>query len=85
MSTKPKHTMVAILLLSVGGLLLCGSILQAAMEVARMDIIGGADLPTFLLVFHREHGGIYALLALGGLVCLIAAVVVALRGRKRKR
>jgi hypothetical protein len=64
-------------------LLLCVSVIGAAMEANRQSVIGGADLPTYLFVFFRQHSGIYSLLSLGGLVCILVAVI--LRTVKNKR
>ena len=71
-----KKTHVALILLIVGILLLCLSVIPAALSTAQKDVIGGADLPTFLFVFSREHGGLYSILALLGVAAVVTAVLM---------
>ena len=74
---------IATFCLIVGILLICVSVMGAVVETNHKNIIGGADLPTYLFVFFRQHSGIYLLLSLGGIVCILGAVI--LRTVKNKR
>jgi len=78
-----KKKTIATLCLIVGILLICVSVIGAVVDTNRKNMIGGADLPTYLFVFFRQHSGIYSLLSLGGLVCILVAVI--LRTVKNKR
>jgi hypothetical protein len=78
-----KKKTIATLCLIVGILLICVSVIGAVVEINHQGIVGGADLPTYLFVFFRQHSGIYSLLSLGGLVCILVAVI--LRAVKNKR
>jgi len=78
-----KKKTIATLCLIVGILLICVSVMGAVVEINRQSIIGGADLPTFRFVFFRQHSGIYSLLSLDGIVCILVAVI--LRAVKNKR
>ena len=78
---KKKH--IATILLIIGILLLCVSIVLAVIETRNKDTIGGADFPTFVFVFFRENKGIYFALACLGIISLIASVIV--RTRKTMR
>ena len=49
---KKKH--IATILLIIGILLLCVSIVLAIIATRNKNIIGGADFPTFAFVFFRE-------------------------------
>ena len=49
---KKKYIVIA--LLSTGIILLCISIILAIIATGNKNIIGGADLPTFLFVFTCE-------------------------------
>ena len=77
---KKKH--IATILLIIGILLLCVSIVLAVIETRNRDTIGGADFPTFVFVLFRENKGIYFTLACLGVISLIASVIV--RSRKTK-
>jgi len=70
---KKKHIVLS--LLGIGIVLLVVSVVLAAMAAAGKNIIGGADLPTFLFVLVSEKGGLYSILASIGLAAIIAAVV----------
>ena len=74
---------IATFCLIVGILLICVSVMGAVVETNHKNIIGGAALPTYLFVFFRQHSGIYSLLSLGGIVCILVAVI--LRAVKNKR
>lgn len=52
---KKKYIVIA--LLALGILLLCGSVVLAAIAAGNKNIIGGADFPTFCFVFFHEKGG----------------------------
>jgi hypothetical protein len=76
-----KKRIVAVLL-AAGMILPCTSIILAAIATANKNIIGGADLSTFLFVFSHQNGGIYALLSFFGAVCVIAAAVTGILKKK---
>lgn len=80
-----KLSMAVVLLsclLVVGILLLCLSVILSVVSTAGKDIIGGADLPTFLFVFHHENGGMYFALALLGVISLTASLFFFILGKK---
>ena len=77
---KKKH--IATLLLIIGILLLCVSIVLAIIATSNKNIIGGADFPTFAFVFFLENKGIYSTFACLGIISLIASVIVRLRKTK---
>ncbi len=70
-------------LLSAGLLLLCLSVTLSLIATANKDIIGGAGWPTFSLVFFRENGGVYFLMALLGTLSLIASLVLSVFRKKQ--
>ena len=72
-----KH--IATILLVIGILLLCLSIVLAVIATGNKNIIGGADFPTFVFVFFRENKGLYSTLAFCGIVSLIASAIIRLR------
>jgi len=76
-----KH--IATVLLVIGVVLLCLSIVLAVIATGNKNIIGGADFPTFVFVFFRENKGLYSTLAFCGIVSLISSVVVRLRKAKQ--
>ena len=76
-----KH--IATILLVIGILLLCLSIVLAVIATGNKNIIGGADFPTFVFVFFRENKGLYSTLAFCGIVLLIASAIIRLRKTKQ--
>ena len=76
-----KH--IAAILLVIGIVILCLSIVLAVIATGNKNIIGGADFPTFIFVFFRENKGLYSTLAFCGIVLLISSVVVRLRKAKQ--
>ena len=74
-----KH--IVTLLLIVGIILLCISIVLAVLATGSKNIIGGADLATFLFVFFYEKNGLYASLAFWGFAVMITALVVGIKKR----
>ena len=76
-----KH--ISTILLVTGILLLCFSIVLAVIATGNKNIIGGADLPTFVFVFFRENNGLYSTLAFCGIVSLVASAIVRLQKRKQ--
>ena len=76
---KKKH--IVILLLVIGVVLLCVSIVFALIATANKNIIGGADWPTFLFVFSYEKRGLYSTLAFLGIVAIVASIVVGIAKR----
>ena len=83
---KIRKLSMAVVLLScllvVGILLLCLSVILSVVSTAGKDIIGGADLPTFLFVFRHENGGMYFALALLGVISLTASLFFFILGKK---
>ena len=77
---KKKH--IIFLLLTIGVVLVCISVILAIIATGDKNIIGGSDLPTFLFVFFREKRGLYSALAFLGFCAIIASVVV---GAVKKR
>ena len=76
---KKKHIVVS--LLTIGVVLLSLSVILAMIATGNKNIIGGADLPTFLFVFYYEKRGLYSTLAFFGIAAIIASAVV---GRVKK-
>ncbi len=76
-----KH--IATILLVIGILLLCLSIVLAVIATGNKNIIGGAGFPTFVFVFFRENKGLYSTLAFCGIVSLIASAIIRLRKTKQ--
>ena len=76
-----KH--IATILLVIGILLLCLSIVLAVIATGNKNIIGGADFPTFVFVFFRENKGLYSTLAFCGIVSLVASAIIRLRKTKQ--
>ena len=76
-----KKIMVTVLLVA-GIILLCTSIILAAIATANKNIIGGADLSTFLFVFSHQNGGIYSLLSFFGIICIVTAAVTGFLNKK---
>lgn len=77
-----KKKQIVILLVAVGIALLVISVALAVMATAGKNIIGGADLPTFLFVFYHEKRGLYSTLASLGVAAIIASFVVGLCKKK---
>lgn len=71
---KKKYIVTA--LLAAGALLVCLTAVLTFLSASRADIIGGAGLPTLLLVFLRTCGGLYVMLACVGAALIIAALIV---------
>lgn len=78
-----KKKYVFLLLLAIGVVLLFTSIALAIIATGSRNIIGGADIPTFLFVFFHEKRGLYSALAFSGAGAIIAAVIV--RAVKKKK
>ena len=76
-----KKKYFTVIFLAVGLILICLSIILAIIATVNKDIIGGADFPTFLLVFSRGKGGLYSILASCGIVSLVISAVLGLRKR----
>lgn len=70
-----KKNYIAVSLLAVGVILLCISVFLTIMEAGNRNIIGGADINTFLFVFFRDKNGLYSALAFLGICSVIASVV----------
>ena len=70
-------------LLIIGTLLIIIALISAAIKTADTDVIGGADLPTYIFVFSHGNGGVYAILVLLGLATVIGATVTLVVKNKR--
>ena len=79
---KKKH--IAIIFLCLGIVLVCLSIVLAIIVAMNKDIIGGADLPTVLLVLRHENKGVYFYLHICGIISLIVSAIIALKAKKHK-
>ncbi len=71
---KKKYGLVT--LLWIGIVLLWLSVILAVIATANKDVIGGADLSTFLFVFSCENRGVYSILAFFGLFIMIASAIL---------
>lgn len=79
-----KKKYIAIMLLVIGTILICLSIVLAIIVAMNKDVIGGADLPTVLFVLRHENKGVYLYLHLCGIISLIASAIIALKAKKHK-
>ena len=77
-----KKYFIAIFLV-VGLILICLSIILAIIATVNKDVIGGADFPTFLLVFSRGRGGLYSILASCGIISLVISAIIGLWKTKK--
>ena len=75
---KKKH--IFILLLSIGIVMILGSVLFAISSTASKSIIGGADFPTFKYVFLYENRGLYSTLTFLGTALVLVSIII-----KRKK
>ena len=78
---KKKH--IVILLLVAGIVLLLTSVILAFMEASKIDVIGGAGLPTLWFVFCSAKNGLYYNLAFLGVCTIIASIVVGIIKKKK--
>ena len=78
---KKKH--IVILLLAIGLVLLLTSVILAFMEASKIDVIGGAGLPTLRFAFHSAKNGLYYNLAFLGVFSIIASIVVGIVKKKK--
>ena len=78
---KKKH--IVILLLAIGVVLLLTSVILAFMEASKIDVIGGAGLPTLWFVFCSAKNGLYYSMAFYGLCSIVASIVVSLIKKKK--
>ena len=78
---KKKH--VATILLVIGIILICLSVVLSVIETGNKNIIGGADFSTFMFVFSYGSKGFYSALAFCGIISLIASAIVRLRKAKQ--
>ena len=73
-----KRKYIITSLLVIGILLILTSIILAVIATSGIDIIGGADLPTFTFVFTHEKNGLYSKLANCGIISVVASVLVSI-------
>ncbi|MBE6551278.1 MAG: hypothetical protein E7665_03985 [Ruminococcaceae bacterium] len=71
---KKKHILA--MLLITGIILMCSGVILAFARTNAKDIIGGADIHTFLFVFFNGNGGTYFYLTLSGLIELIVLSIL---------
>ncbi len=71
-----KRKYITIPLLMIGVALLCWSVTLAITATSKMNIIGGADLPTFLFQFPRWKRGLYYFLASLGVTAIASSVIM---------
>lgn len=74
--------LLSMFLLFIGITLICSSVGFALLETANADVVGGADIDTFIYVFTKAHMGGYSIAAVIGAV--IAAVSFIVYPIKRK-
>ena len=77
-----KRRIVTSLFLALGIILVCMAVILSIFATSEKDIIGGADFHTFVFVFFREHGGIYFLLALLGVISMVVSAITHILNRK---
>ena len=75
-----KH--ISVILLVIGSILICLSIILAIFATDSKDIIGGADISTFVFVYFRESNGLNSAIALCGIISLSISLMVKLRKTK---
>lgn len=78
-----KKKFIFVSLLTIGVALLCISIVFTIISTGSRNIIGGADLHTFLFVFFHEKSGLYSTLAFLGIGAIIASVIVGVVRKKK--
>ena len=78
-----KKKYFTVIFLAVGLILICLSIILVIIATVNKDIIGGADFPTFLLVFSRGKGGLYFIIAFCGIISLATSSVIGLWKAKK--
>ncbi len=79
-----KKKYISISLLVIGTVLILTSIILAVIATSSRDIIGGADLPTFMFVFTHDKKGLYSLLANCGIISVISSVIISVTKRSSK-
>ena len=78
-----KKKYIVIFLLAIGIVMLCLSVVFAVISTANKNIIGGADLSTFLFVLRHEKKGLYFVLSILGLAVIIASVIFGMAKKKK--
>ena len=77
-----KRKIVTSLFLALGIILVCMAVILSIFATSEKDIIGGADFHTFVFVFFREHGGMYFLLALLGVISMVVSAITHILNKK---
>ena len=77
-----KRRIVTSLFLALGIILVCMAVILSIFATSEKDIIGGADFHTFVFVFFQEHGGIYFLLALLGVISMVVSAITHILNKK---
>ncbi len=78
---KKKH--IAMILLFVGIILVCSSVVLAVVATSNKNIIGGADWPTFQFVYFYEKRGLYSTLTFLGITAIIVSIVMGVFKKKK--
>ena len=82
-----KKTLIAFLLLAVGIVLILGTAIAAAIYLklkfdGGIGLIGGADYPTYFLIFRHAYNGLFYLLTIVGAALSVASIPVFLKKKK---
>ena len=67
---------------AIGLILICLSLVLAAIETSKMNIIGSADWPTFRFVYYNSR---YSDLSFYGVWAIIAASIVGSKNERLKK
>ena len=82
-----KKTLIAILLLGIGLILICGAAIGAAVYLnAEADggvgIIGGADQPTYFFAMRHAYHGLFGILSIVGAALSLSSIPVFFKKNK---
>ena len=69
-----KH--ITLIFLMIGIVLLLSGLILAFVSTIDKNIVGGADIHTFLFIFFNENGGVYFYLTLLGVTELIVLSIL---------
>lgn len=69
-----KRKYIKITLFAIGIVCVCVSLVLMYVSMASVNIIGGADWPTFFFIFFRKSGGLYSILTLLGLLSIMISI-----------
>lgn len=80
-----KKKYIGISLLVIGILLILASIILTVIATSGINIIGGADLPTFIFAFTHAKNGLYSTLAHCGIISVVASVLVYITAKRSSK